>query len=82
MNIKNELNKIAGYPEIIKHIVEVSEIVNISLKGDKSYYFTITLDNQMCINISKPCSESDYLETFQDIQTIREILLAKVKEAK
>ena len=82
MNINIELNKIAGYPEILKHIVAVSEIVNISLKGDKSYCFTVSLDNNKCINVSKSCSDSDYLEIFQDIQTIREVLLTEVKETK
>eukprot|EP00831_Metopus_contortus_P029200 TRINITY_DN2403_c0_g1_i2.p1 TRINITY_DN2403_c0_g1~~TRINITY_DN2403_c0_g1_i2.p1 ORF type:complete len:185 (-),score=12.72 TRINITY_DN2403_c0_g1_i2:40-594(-) len=82
MNIKNELKKIAGYPEILKHIVEVSEIVNISIKGDKSYCFTVSLDNHECINVSKACSDLDYLEIFQDIQTIREILLIEVEETK
>lgn len=82
MKTKYELSEIAGYPEIIYHVVDVSQVVNIRLKEAINYCFTLTLDNSQCMNISRTCNDFNSSEVFQAMCSFRKELISEINHAK
>jgi hypothetical protein len=81
MNTKNELWEIDGYPEIVSHIVGISDVVLLNLAEAKSYSFTVSLDNQRCINVSQAIDVTNAMEAHDAIYRLRDKLLSVVKES-
>ncbi len=82
MITKYELCEISGYPEITSHIVDISKVVLIRLQEAKSYSFTLTLDNDECINVSKACDDNDGHVVYQAICRLRDKLVSEISHSK
>ena len=80
MNMKNELREIDGYPEIISHIVDISDVVLINIADAKSYSFTVSLDNQKCINVSQTYDLANTYKAYEAVYLLRKKLLSEVAE--
>jgi hypothetical protein len=78
MNKIFELSGIEGYPEIISQIIQISQVMDISLLDTKSYAFTVALENQQCLNISGIYDDTDAMEVCREVHRLRNQLLAEV----
>lgn len=78
MKIKYELTEIDGYPDIVPQVEYISDIVKIRINGTRSYYFTVSLKNSTCINVSRVYTDDNQDETFQAISQLRRELAKEV----
>lgn len=79
MKTNIELSKIEGYPEIMAHIVSVSEAVKISFKDYDSYGFAVILDNCRCINVYRECKAISSADEIHDIDALRGYLISQIR---
>lgn len=78
MNTKYQLSEIDGYPQIICHIMDISQVVAICLKAEKSYGFTVSLDDGGCINVTQVCDDKEAEDVYAALCHLRLLLLADV----
>jgi hypothetical protein len=74
MNNESVLSKIDGYPHFIEHIIDISEVVNIRLHGLDNYSFTITMDNDRCINIYRTTKSDSGEDVYKDMCDLKILL--------
>ncbi len=74
INMNNKFNSgdFEEYQRIINHVIEVSEVVLINLRDTLSYSFTVALDNDTFINVSKEYNEKNSNDVFQAINGLQE----------
>ncbi|MBN2829524.1 MAG: hypothetical protein JXR56_04290 [Candidatus Cloacimonetes bacterium] len=82
MKISNGTKKLDDYSDMIKHIINVSEIVKISCEGNDSYCFTITLENHNCVNVVREVTQSNDTKIYEEINHYRESILSDLKSSK
>lgn len=67
MNSEIVLSEIDGYPDIIYHIVDISEVVTIRLQGVDNYSFTITMDDDKCVNICRTIKSDNGEDAYKEM---------------
>jgi hypothetical protein len=78
MNREFELQEIAGYPEIVPRIIDVSSVVIIRVENHLSCGFTILLDNCKCVNVYHNCDEKHAENAWMQILNLRERLISEI----
>jgi len=81
MKTKLQLSDIPGYPEIIPHIVDVSDLLDICLGKSVSYGFTIIMDDISCVNVFFDAAGKEAWDLIRSIKRLREKLINEVKLA-
>ncbi len=81
MNISNGTKKLDDYSDMIKRIINVSEIVKISCEGNDSYCFTITLENHNCVNVVREVTQSTDTKIYDEINHYRESILSDLQSS-
>jgi hypothetical protein len=82
MKLMNGIEILDDYSNVAKHIVDVSEIVEIRCGKSDACCFTISFNDNSCINIIRDFNKSNHTTVLQELISYRRIILSKIDSSK
>ncbi len=76
MKTKEDVKKTDDFSHIINHMVDVSDVYKIRFNGSSSYCFTVSLDDNNFINITREYNLQNSSEILKEINSYRMRLLS------